>query len=82
MTNKMVFLLADVPVTDLHVFEVAMPNAKYYKSDSFFCDFDYGATPYIFQISNEKVCNYFIPRREKPEAYKHYLKNVKTGQKK
>lgn len=76
MTTNIIFLLADVPVTDLHVFETAMPYAKYYKVESFFCDFDAAATPYIFQTSNGKICNFFIPRRELPESYKLYLKSI------
>lgn len=72
------FLIAEVPITDLHVIQSTEKLYGAYKLDSFYIDFDDGLTPYVFQITPKgEICHLHIPRIENPYAFELYLKSFK-----
>ena len=54
-------LIADIPVSDLHVLQKDFDDFKLYKVSSVFTDFDMALTPYLYFIDeNLNVQNYLI----------------------
>lgn len=70
-------LIADIPVSDLHVLQKDFDEFKLYKTSSMFTDFDMALTPYLYFIDeNLKVLNYHIPRKEAPDETDAYFSRV------
>lgn len=70
-------LIADIPVSDLHVLQKDFDDFKLYKVSSMFTDFDMALTPYLYFIDkNLNVQNYYIPRKEVPDETDAYFSRV------
>lgn len=58
-------LIADIPVSDLHVIQKDFEDFTLYKSPSLLTDFDMALTPYLYFIDeNLEIRKYYIPRKE------------------
>ena len=76
LNSQVCFLIAEVPVRDLHVIQRLEKLHGTYQLDSFVIDFDYGLTPYMFQIDQKgEICHLHIPREEDSKAFELYLRN-------
>lgn len=75
---RIVFLLKDVEMRDLHVIRSKFGNRfEIYKVDSIPSDFDEAHTPYLFK-TDEQLCiqNMYIPRKELPDSLYAYFKTL------
>lgn len=69
-------LISDIPIMDLHVIKSVEHLKDVYRLDSINTDFDYGLTPYVFQINHKgEIKNFYIPNRIKEEEFQQYLIN-------
>ncbi len=74
------FLIAEVPIMDLHVIQRMERLNGAYRLDSFDIDFDSALTPYMFQINHKgEVCHLYIPREENPNAFDRYLRKFQES---
>lgn len=65
LNSNACFLIAEVPVMDLHVIQRLEKLNGAYRLDSFDIDFDYGLTPYMFQVNQKgEISHLYIPREE------------------
>lgn len=75
LNSKVCLLIADVPIKDLHVIKSVEHLNGVYRLDSIITDFDYGLTPYVFQINHKGEIKYFyIPNETKKNEFLQYLK--------
>ena len=74
-TSKIRFLIKDIEMRDLHVFDIKMDKRfEIFKVDSLPTDFDEAHTPYVFKLDrNMRVFDYYIPRKELPDSLQTYL---------
>lgn len=78
LNSRVCFLIADVPVRDLHVIQRLEKLHGAYQLDSFGIDFDYGLTPYLFRINQRgEICHFYIPREEESKAFEQYLRDFR-----
>lgn len=76
LNSMMCFLIAEVPIRDLHVIQKLAKLHSVYRLDSFSIDFDYGLTPYLFQVNQKgEIFNAYIPRKEDLNGFELYLRN-------
>lgn len=74
-TTRIVLLIADVPVRELHVIEHDL-NRKFqiYKADSLTSDFEEALIPYFLRPDSAgNIAHHFIPRKEIPQRIYEYL---------
>lgn len=78
--RKIVFLYAQIPVSDIYVMQKEMRNigdVVVYRVDSLSLDSDEGITPYIFQVDKmHKIRKCFIPRKEYPQGTERFLSSL------
>ena len=80
LNHYICFLIAEVPIQDLHVIQSIEKLHGAYRLDSFDIDFDYGLTPYMFQINQKgEICQLYIPREDFPNEFDHYLRKFQVN---
>ena len=72
-----IFLLANVPVKDMHVMKSDLFNSPVFRIDSLPFAFDALWIPYLFRIDEAgNVSDMFVPQKELPDKTLEYLKNI------
>ncbi len=80
LNTNICFLIAEVPIQDLHVIQSIEKLHGAYRLDSFDIDFDYGLTPYMFQINQKgEICQLYIPREDLPNEFDQYLRKFQNN---
>lgn len=74
-TTRIVLLIADVPVRELHVIEHDLHRKfEVYKADTLTSDFEDALIPYLLRPDNAgNIAHHFIPRKEIPHRIYEYL---------
>lgn len=76
-TDRVVLLLADVPVRDLHVMRTQLKLPNIFRVDSLPLPFEAVGEPYLFTLDKEcRTAFFFIPRKEFPEQTPKYLQFI------
>lgn len=72
-----IFLLANVPVKDMHVMKSDLFNSPVFRIDSLPFAFDALWIPYLFRIDEAgNVSDMFVPQKELPDKTLEHLKNI------
>lgn len=74
---EIIFLLANVPVRDMHVISSSLFNSQIFRVDSLPFAFDKLMIPYLFRIDESgNVFDMFVPQKELPDKTVEYLTNI------
>ena len=80
LNAKICFLIAEVPIQDLHVIQSIEKLQGAYRLDSFDIDFDCALTPYVFQINQKgEICQFYIPNEDFPYEFDQYLRKFQDS---
>ena len=75
--ERVVLLLADIPVRDIHVLKAQLKFPHIYQVDSLPLPYEETKEPYLFTLDKEYRTSYFfIPRKEIPEQTPKYLQFI------
>lgn len=75
--DRIILLLADVPVRDIHVIKSQLKFPNIYRVDSLPLPYEEVKEPYIFTLDKEyRTVYFFIPRKEIPEQTFKYLQFI------
>lgn len=75
--DRVILLLADVPVRDIHVIRAQLKFPNIYKVDSLPLPYEEVKEPYLFTLDKDYRTSYFfIPRKEIPEQTFKYLQFI------